>query len=165
MDSTPLFKEDHRQALASAAAEYSKDRSAGNHRVLMSILSRCFQDGTHLTISYEPCEDENYSRQAMVEVHGKHFLLLFIHPEDALETEFYRLMEVSVTSLLLIFHEQRDEVDLEGIALYTGEDTPPCFISRKDCFQLVDDVLHTYAYLGIPHSNHWRFPQKRIRES
>ena len=79
MDSTPLFKEDHRPALASAAAEYSKDRSAGNHRVLMSILSRCFQDGTHLTISYEPCEDENYSRQAMVEVHGKHFLLLFIH--------------------------------------------------------------------------------------
>ena len=82
MDSTPLFKEDHRPALASAAAEYSKDRSAGNHRVLMSILSRCFQDGTHLTISYEPCEDENYSRLAMVEVHGKHFLLLFIHPED-----------------------------------------------------------------------------------
>ena len=151
--------------MGGSATEYSKDRSAGNHRVLMSILSRCFQDGTHLTISYEPCEDENYSRQAMVEVHGKHFLLLFIHPEDALETEFYRLMEVSVTSLLLSFHEQRDEVDLEGIALYTGEDTPPCFISRKDCFQLVDDVLHTYAYLGIPHSNHWQFPQKRIRES
>lgn len=165
MDSFPQYHEDQRPALASAAAEYVKDRSAGNHRVLMSILSGCFADGTRLSVSYEPCEEENYTRQAMVEVHGKHFLLLFIYPEDALETEFYRLMEVSVTSLLLSFHEQRDSVDLAGIALYIGEDSPPCLISRKDCLQIVEDCFQTYACLGIPHPNRRHFPPKRVRES